>query len=1516
MPRAKNSPVHKKSSGAAKRVNEGSATPTPKSRSRRNISPSPLPSRASASSRSSSKRNRDEIEQDDSALADAGNGRSHSRLSDTSRTPDRSKRTSVHGRTLSNGNLASGYSGEMEHSPTGTQRVAHGSLHPSPNSTCLANHQTPQRYATWETDDFFFPGSGQRRPLLQSTSPRCLHPNTPTHDHHRLYQQDNDADRVMVSPGIWTNRSRPSGPEFTCLTQAIDSVFDSDMDGIGIGATVADFAGDAFDVQDIVDALESEEQRLAREQQELSEVDDSDAEAEEVIRRATVLEEEEEREARRPKRGRQPAAEPLPEFVPQVYLKDPAGKQDSVREVNKSLMAIFVWVHDHNISLSAYNSLVQILLKDWFSATDIPLSYTTIKNLRVELPTLPIYAADIPVEEKKGDSSTKEVTTGYFHKLAELMESQIKNPQLFPHMHQGLGLEVDKSSEAYHGPIYKESIKAAIPDYPVRPKEKGLTDAMVYPGSCLMLGLSSGKMPVRVTGVFKNKRSEDIKLFPEYKDAVWASVNPIVIRKKDVTRFRLNPVPQNARSEEMPFEFLDGVNDDGDLEAGEHQDSEEEQVAPTEKAKKKRGRKPKVDPMKENTELAEKFDLESVKAGSIRGYIINQTYRIPVACLGKQAKVKIFRHKTVEDHQIESEQKDVHETPFHVRQMVTPEAGSTPDQLLLLEAWRQHQHDLATSHLRKRDSRLADDFGDKNTFTKPTNVNTTTTRRRRERAINKIRVERLVLTSHLRKTLAEDEIEKGEVDLDELYFDKPPKSSTSTETRPSDTSEATTSGDGDVTMNDAPGPNPDSEHAPEPPPPNRQKRRRKNWLEGFDMTLPDGEEVTVFVKLLSISADMMEANALASVKSPTCISPCRFCELPKLLFNANTIREKECVKIERLRQKWFFDEQMKATLTVKKQKGVKRTESIITRFGPAINPFVQISLDISHSEQKGIGELLLKYLADQFFSKEGAKEYTRVLRRFKFPPEVCRKANFAYHVKYLKMNEITTIIACLPFMLQRMRERKVPIFKQATITTMNADRDEANQLDASRLKQLLIVTFLAVAKANKLIFSREIDLCTDEKGEDGFVRMAKAVAEARIRIYEVLAPLEKVRKKNIEEFNLEVDEAYAADREAEAAMLRDLENDLGSETDSSVGSASYSTDTSTGGRRKRQIKKKRLPTSVSGLPNYHNACHMITNARNYGSGLNTSCSVGYESGEIVHRVWKNLVPHTNYVELDLVFCRYSNTMMAIRALLDDCYPKHKWKATLDTLRDELPTLCTGFFWGQQARVSEEDGVASNTSGPGAKLNIYHGEEDKAKKKKEVGAEVGAQTANSMGYPTNIAVLPDSDRHIQRIRASYKNYGFPRPEEITLNHSYKYGGCLQWWEWISLFDTLSEQKVTYRPGLTFTPAYAEIYGICTHRNIHTDKDYVFFNIRWLTELEEKDIKFGNLPKYKISRPPPEVAPAIDGVLENRIDDNNDDEELWFDYISLESLSPMKPPHFVKDIREKDVYFRNDYYFKSI
>lgn len=149
--------------------------------------------------------------------------------------------------------------------------------------------------------------------------------------------------------------------------------------------------------------------------------------------------------------------------------------------------------------------------------------------------------------------------------------------------------------------------------------------------------------------------------------------------------------------------------------------------------------------------------------------------------------------------------------------------------------------------------------------------------------------------------------------------------------------------------------------------------------DGFSMNI-DGEETTVFVKLLTVSADMAEAAGLSGCRGANAIVPCRFCTLPKKAFTAASLSDPRWLQQQRLRQVCNLN--TRASTNHSKVHTMKRIREkaaaenattsgvdkalmphglhinpgVLELEGPSFNQFEQVALDIAHSEQKGIGK--------------------------------------------------------------------------------------------------------------------------------------------------------------------------------------------------------------------------------------------------------------------------------------------------------------------------------------------------------------------------------------------------------------------------------------------------------------------------------------------------------------------------------------------------------------------------------
>ncbi|KAF0551527.1 hypothetical protein F8M41_023288 [Gigaspora margarita] len=73
-----------------------------------------------------------------------------------------------------------------------------------------------------------------------------------------------------------------------------------------------------------------------------------------------------------------------------------------------------------------------------------------------------------------------------------------------------------------------------------------------------------------------------------------------------------------------------------------------------------------------------------------------------------------------------------------------------------------------------------------------------------------------------------------------------------------------------------------------------------------------------------------------------------------------------------------------------------------------------------------------------------------------------------------------------------------------------------------------------------------------------------------------------------------------------------------------------------------------FPNNFTNLPNLHVNLHLPQHARNFATLVNTSVGIK----EMVHRIFKTMVPHTNRKAIELDLTRRYNTIQALRHLID------------------------------------------------------------------------------------------------------------------------------------------------------------------------------------------------------------------------------------------------------------------------
>ena len=108
------------------------------------------------------------------------------------------------------------------------------------------------------------------------------------------------------------------------------------------------------------------------------------------------------------------------------------------------------------------------------------------------------------------------------------------------------------------------------------------------------------------------------------------------------------------------------------------------------------------------------------------------------------------------------------------------------------------------------------------------------------------------------------------------------------------------------------------------------------------------------------------------------------------------------------------------------------------------------------------------------------------------------------------------------------------------------------------------------------------------------------------------------------------------------------------------------------------------------LPNLHINYHLLQHARNYATLLNT----GVGTKEMVHRIFKNIVPRTNKKNIELDLLKHYNTLFAMRHLFDRGVDS-RFSSTNNsfmTLLDHLKRLLDDWFIIEKPEEDASEGL--------------------------------------------------------------------------------------------------------------------------------------------------------------------------------------------------------------------------------
>ncbi|RPA76254.1 hypothetical protein BJ508DRAFT_331326 [Ascobolus immersus RN42] len=863
-----------------------------------------------------------------------------------------------------------------------------------------------------------------------------------------------------------------------------------------------------------------------------------------------------------------PANNPPKPLPPDPLNPPPPDSEPDIRYPTSTptQIATFAWLKINRISKDGYQQFMRMRKQKWWNDDELPLSYTVLQQFADFLPTDPIYSHTVEVEDEEGDSSTRSTADCFFFKVEDVVSRGLRNPEIFDHCHFGLAKEENPIVESYNaiiGGVWPSSILAAKGKYPIQPPSWRNSDGlrlsrnlMVFPGATVLLHMGTFLLPARISGVFESDRiwekfsAETGEKFKSHAlNKIWLTVNPVLVTSDDLSFFGV----EDSKSREV---IMEGMG-----------------------------------PMEGRTQ---------------KGVLLLHDFVVPVDSV--VAPVVIRLRRTTEDGRavtdtavdmrdyLQSINKPMADgLEYDVREMVVPERESSINHLLLHHTFVSKQGLIYSSHKQASGRTWKDPPPSSSRVTRATTAGaspgpktasplmpSSPSKGKGVKRKTTIVVYKRISISHCSKALGEGEIEKGEIDFSDLLFVEG-----STRERGVDANgdtiitvcidyyidkfgvfRTTHRSVGGMYMTfhnlNHKGRDQSRNHFVMGFSPNGASTQdssvplveelRYLAKDGFRLELKDGS-YRVFVKLLSVSADMAEANALAGCKAAGALVPCRFCELKRALFSVDSFFLPRAELQEHLRQdhdvaayrdRWEYTRQM--TVMFRDKGLVER--SVFDLYGPSFNQYIQVALDIAHSEQKGMdisafGHILIFFIAGigeemlstlvSFLTDYGSREIARVTRTFKLPPDVSRIPNIGKRIRRLKMSEVTLLISFVPFMLDRVHHEK-PVWKDGILQKMNADRSEP--FDNVTFTKFITDVFDSIAKANKVLFKREVYV-RDCYAEDPYLEIERILLHSRKKIFEMMEPLEKHAQASSAEMKEWFENAGSAiDKEEQRRLLQ------------------------------------------------------------------------------------------------------------------------------------------------------------------------------------------------------------------------------------------------------------------------------------------------------------------------------------------------------------------------------------------
>ncbi|PKB92785.1 hypothetical protein RhiirA5_443381, partial [Rhizophagus irregularis] len=120
--------------------------------------------------------------------------------------------------------------------------------------------------------------------------------------------------------------------------------------------------------------------------------------------------------------------------------------------------ALFCWIHKHNISTSAYEDLVDIIMRPEFNRDHIVKNIRRFRTWRERLPLPSISAKSISISSKKTPSTSRDSKMAYQLSISDIIWNVLNNPSLVKKMYFGPDVDSKIKSEYWHGTLWAESL--------------------------------------------------------------------------------------------------------------------------------------------------------------------------------------------------------------------------------------------------------------------------------------------------------------------------------------------------------------------------------------------------------------------------------------------------------------------------------------------------------------------------------------------------------------------------------------------------------------------------------------------------------------------------------------------------------------------------------------------------------------------------------------------------------------------------------------------------------------------------------------------------------------------------------------------------------------------------------------------------------------------------------------------------------------------------------------------------